>query len=360
MPRPQIKKMMGLALFGLALALSRLAPADAAPTCRVDTPPPKSPAQLEREEREWGRWVRFEEAFVRLDSASAPTPTYHVLIKRPGAKPDTSKPLVVFLHGFPEFAWSWEHYLALVGQHHDAIAIDLKGFGESSKPSDLAPYQFTRVVSEIDGIAACLGYKQVIPVGHDWGGTFAWMYAMLQPFKTRAVVVMSTPHPYTFFRELAKPDSDQRRRSHYIELVRRNTPESMAEFRALLEPGVQTLLTPFYEGARANRLFQANMDEPWKWDRMVSYYLNMDYPPPAWLFPDKPNLIMRTLMKVRAPTLAFYGTEDPYFAPESWQGVEDFVPKLDFRPLPGQGHFINHQAPGLPQQVLQFLNLHAR
>lgn len=332
----------------------------ATPTCQIETPPPKSAEQMAQEEKTWGRWQPFEEKFVRIDSAKAPTPTYHVLTQRPGEKINADKPVVVFLHGFPEFARSWEKYLQVIGPHHDVIAIDLKGHGESSRPTDLASYDPFRVLAELDNVVTCLGYKKVIPVGHDWGGTFAWLYSIFYPLKTKATVVMSTPHPYTFFRELAKPDSEQRRRSRYMELIRQNTPESMAAVRATMEQAQGDLLTPFYEGLRALRLQQTNMASDWLWDRMFSYYRAMDYPPSSWLYPDKPNWLMRTIFTVRVPTLAFYGTADPYFAPQSWQGVEQFVPQLDFRRIEGAGHFINHQVEGMPQQVLNFVNTHAR
>lgn len=348
-------------LSGLALTLAAtLGPAaHAASTCHIDTPAPKTAEQLAQEEKTWGRWKPFEEKFVRIDSAASPTPTYHVLSKRPGAQVNADRPVVVFLHGFPEFARSWEKYLHLIGQSHDAIAIDLKGFGESSRPEELAAYDLFRVTREINDVVNCLGYKKVIPVGHDWGGTFAWLYSIFYPLKTQALVVMSTPHPYTFYRELAKPQSEQRQRSHYIELLRKNTPEATAAYRALMQPAEAEMLKPFYDGLRAMRLQQTNMASDWHWERMFSFYRTMDYPPSAWLYPDKPNLLMQFIFKVRAPTLAFYGTADPYFAPQSWQGVEQFVPQLDFRPIEGGGHFINHQVAGMPQQVLSFIDKHA-
>lgn len=344
-----------------ACTLASTFAAKAHASCRVDTPPAKTAQQLVQEEQNWGHWEAFDERTVRLESfLLSPTPSYHVLMKRPGGLAHPDKPLVVLLHGFPEFARSWENWLNVIGAEHDAIAIDLKGFGESSKPEALSAYNLFRIAFEIDSVASCLGYKKVIPVGHDWGGTFAWMYGMLFPLKTQALVVLSTPHPYTFFRELADPNSAQSQRSHYIDLVRQNTPEATAEFRSLMDPGVSDMLQPFYAGKRANRLFQTNMADDWSWDRMFSYYRAMDLPPSPAVYNDQPNLLAQVIFKVRAPTLAFYGTADPFFDAASWRGVEQFVPKLDFRKLEGQGHFINHQVPELPGQVLDFINRQTR
>lgn len=329
--------------------------------CRIDTPPAKTPQQIAQEEQNWGHWEAFDERFVRLDSLLLSNdPTYHVLMKRPGGVAHPDKPLVLFLHGFPEFARSWENWLNVIGAEHDAIAIDLKGFGESSKPTDLGSYNLFRIAFEIDAVASCLGYKKVIPVGHDWGGAFAWAYAMLFPLKTQALVALSTPHPYTYFRELADPDSLQSQRSHYIDLVRENTPQATAEFHSLMAPHVADMLQPFYAGKRANRLLQTNMANDWAWDRMFSLYRAMDLPPSPAIYNDKPNWLAQVIFKVRAPTLAVYGTADPFFVDQSWKGGEQFVPQLDFRKLEGKGHFINHQVPELPGQVLDFINRQTR
>lgn len=339
-----------------ALAMSAVSTTAARAGCQVDTPAPKSAQQLAQEEQAWGHWEAFEERQVKLDPLLAPNASYRVLMKRPGNQAHTDKPVVVFLHGFPEFAHSWENWLNVIGAEHDAIAIDLKAYGESSRPSALSAYNLYRVTFELDAVVSCLGYKQVIPVGHDWGGSFAWMYGMLMPAKTKAVVVLSTPHPYTFFRELAKPDSEQSQRSHYIDLIRQNTPQASAEARRLLTSGNEDLFQPFYAGARANRLMQTNMATDEMWEQMFSYYRVMDLPASPTFYTDKPNWLALLMMKVRAPTLAFYGTNDMAFAASSWQGVDAFVPKLDFRKLEGQGHFINHTVPDLPKQVLTFIN----
>lgn len=339
-----------------ALSLSVMSMSTAWAGCQVETPAPKSPQQLAQEEQMWGHWDAFEERQVKLDPLLAPNASYHVLMKRPGNQAHTNKPVVVFLHGFPEFARSWENWLNVIGVEHDTIAIDLKGYGESSRPTSLSAYNLYRVTFELDAVVSCLGYKQVIPVGHDWGGTFAWMYGMLMPLKTKAVVVLSTPHPYPFFRELAKPDSDQSRRSQYINLIRQNTPEATAEARRLMSAGPDDVFQPFYAGARANRLILTNMASDDLWERMFSYYRVMDLPASPTFYTDKPNWLALLMMKVRAPALAIYGANDVAFAPQSWQGVEAFVPKLDLRKLEGQGHFINHTAPELPGQVLNFIN----
>lgn len=344
---------------GLIAALFWVSSQAATPQCTVEAVPPPTAEEQAQQTRRWGVWETFEQKHVRLDGAKAPIPTYNVITRRPGAQINTAKPVVVFLHGLPEFAHSWENYLKLIGEQHDAIAIDLQGFGDSTRPTDLKAYDLFRVTSELSQVISCLGYKKAIPVGHDWGGTFAWLYSIMYPSRTQAVVVMATPHPYTFYRELARVGSEQRQMSEYMGLIRENTPAGSAAGREILAGGSPDMLEPFYAGARTTRLFLTNLNTPAKWEAMFGYYRTMDYRPSRLIYHDKPGLLLRTLFKVRAPTLAFYGTADPFFSADSWRGVDTFVPKLDFRRLEGEGHFINHQVPGMPQAVLDFINVHA-
>ena len=326
-------------------------------SCKVTTPPPKSASLKAIEKVQYGSWEAFDERDVQLDGEPAPETStrYHLLMKRPGAQPATDKPLVVFLHGFPEFSWSWETWLKQIGAQHDSIAIDLKGFGSSARPIPLAAYDLKRLTDELDQLAQCLGYSQVIPVGHDWGAGLAWAYAINHPEHLKALVILSTPHPYTYSREAADPNSEQRRRGRYIEQIREGSAKSMLAFisTASKDP---SLFGPFYKGARANRLVSANMNTLAKWDRMFSYYRAMDYPPDPAMYPAQPTAASLKAMSVNVPTLAFWGTADGYFSPKSWEGVQAFVPQLDLRPIEGAGHFIDHDVPELPAKVLAFID----
>jgi pimeloyl-ACP methyl ester carboxylesterase len=342
-----------LAGAGLMLWALAGASAQAASTCRVEVTPPKTLTQQIAERVLWGKWENFEENYIHLDDAASPPLIYHALVKRPGP-PNPDQPLIVFLHGFPEFDWAWEAWLKQFGNQYDAVAIDLKGYGQSTKPTPLDAYQLPQLVDELDRIVTCMGYKQVIPVGHDWGGTLAWVYSLYHPERTKALVVLSTPHPYTFFRELAKPGSDQRQKSHYIDLIRANTPQSMLEFGGFLLQEKE-LWSTFYTGPRALRLLN-NMDSLYKLNRMLSYYRVLDFPPSPADYPDVPTPEALARFTVRAPTLAFYGKTDRYFSPDSWRGVRQFVPKLDFREVDG-GHFIAHSVPGLSDQTLDFIDV---
>ncbi len=344
----------GLVCAGLAGGAWALSPGV---SCKVVPTPAKSAFQKSYDNLRWGKWEPFDELDVHLDGLPQPEPSarYHLLSKRPGAQANPNKPLVLFIHGFPEFSWAWENWLKLIGGQIDAMAIDLKGYGNSSRPVPVAAYDINRLTDEIDNVVQCLGYSKVIPVAHDWGGTIGWTYAIRHPERMKAMVMLSTPHPYAYNREAANPDSDQRKRALYIEQIRENSPKSMSAFMAGTTKDT-SLFGPFYKGSRANRLVSTNMSSISKWDRMFSLYRVIDYPPKPEDYPAVPTPEKIAAMKVDVPVLAYWGTGDIYFSPDSWEGVETFAPQLEVHAIEGAGHFIDHDLPDLPGKALAFIN----
>ncbi len=330
-------------------------------SCKVTTPAAKSPFQKAYENLIWGKWENFEERDVQFSGLAAPDPSprYHLLMKKPGAQPNTDKPLVLFLHGFPEFSWAWETWLKQFGTQHDSIAIDLKAYGGSSRVADVAAYESPRLADEIDHIIECLGYKQVITIGHDWGGSLAWIHAIRHPERMKALVVLATPHPYTFYRELSREDSEQRQRSQYIVDIRSGKAKDLLSLGAAAgsgSTGLQSL--PFYRGARLNRLFASALSPNSRLQAELNYYRAIPWPK-AEDFSYQPTADVIQNWDITVPTLAIWGKADNYFSPKSWEGVESFVPKIDLRGIEGADHWLDHNVPELPSQVLEFVNLHA-
>jgi pimeloyl-ACP methyl ester carboxylesterase len=103
-------------------------------------------------------------------------------------------PLVLMIHGFPESWYSWRHQLpALAGAGYRAVAIDMRGYGRSSKPLAVEEYRMVKLVADNVGLVAALGAEQAVIVGHDWGAPIAWTSAMLRPDVFRAVAGLSVP-----------------------------------------------------------------------------------------------------------------------------------------------------------------------
>jgi pimeloyl-ACP methyl ester carboxylesterase len=119
------------------------------------------------------------------------------------------------------------------------------------------------------------------------------------------------------------------------------------------------LSSPFYKGARLNRLVSANFSTNAKLNAMLNYYRALQWPTPEQ-FPAQPTAEALKAYGVQVPTLAFWGTGDTYFSPKSWDGVQAFVPQIDLRAVNGADHWLDHNTPDLPTQVLDFVNQHSR
>src|SRR3954462_3454946 len=123
-------------------------------------------------------------------------------------------PLVLLLHGFPEFWYTWKHQLpALAAAGFRAVAPDLRGFNLSDKPPGVRSYRLSTLVADVADLIGQLGGRAVV-VGHDWGGAIAWRLAMDRPELVDRLIILNAPHPAAFLRELRRPA--QWLRSWYI------------------------------------------------------------------------------------------------------------------------------------------------
>ncbi|XP_020594449.1 uncharacterized protein LOC110034537, partial [Phalaenopsis equestris] len=103
-------------------------------------------------------------------------------------------PVVLFLHGFPELWYSWTHQiLSLAARGYHAVAPDLRGYGDTEAPTDMAAYSIFHIVGDVVALIASLGQEQVFVVGHDWGAIVAWNLCAFRPDKVEALVNLSVP-----------------------------------------------------------------------------------------------------------------------------------------------------------------------
>jgi pimeloyl-ACP methyl ester carboxylesterase len=104
-------------------------------------------------------------------------------------------PLIVLCHGFPELWYSWRHQLpALSSAGFHAVAVDMRGYGQSDRPEAIDQYTLLHLVGDIVGLLDALGVRQAVIAGHDWGAVVAWHAALLRPDRFRAVIALSLPY----------------------------------------------------------------------------------------------------------------------------------------------------------------------
>lgn len=126
----------------------------------------------------------------------------------------TGGPLVLLLHGFPEFWWSWRHQLVALGEAgYHAVAPDLRGYGASDKPP--RGYDQYTLSADVAGLVRALGAADATVVGHDWGGALGWAVATLHPRVVARLVTLAIPHPLRLAEALLR-DGAQRRASTYL------------------------------------------------------------------------------------------------------------------------------------------------
>jgi pimeloyl-ACP methyl ester carboxylesterase len=123
--------------------------------------------------------------------------------------------LVVLLHGFPEFWWSWRHQIpALAAAGFRVVAPDLRGYNLSDKPYKVDAYRIEHLVGDVAGLIRACGRERAHIVGHDWGGGVAWEFAARRPEMTNTLAILNCPHPRELFKAFRRPA--QLRKSWYM------------------------------------------------------------------------------------------------------------------------------------------------
>ena len=124
-------------------------------------------------------------------------------------------PLLILLHGFPEFWYSWRYQIPALAKHFTVVAPDMRGYNESDKPAGVASYHIDRLTGDVEGLIHAFHEERAVIIGHDWGGGVAWTFAANYPHMTEQLVVLNCPHPGTFQKALQE-NRQQLRRSWYI------------------------------------------------------------------------------------------------------------------------------------------------
>src|SRR5262245_50501947 len=110
--------------------------------------------------------------------------------------------LLVLLHGFPEFWWSWRYQISVLSRHFTVVAPDLRGYGETDKPS--WGYELDVLVNDVVSLIRELGYTRAIVAGHDLGGNIAWSLAIAYPHRVERLIALNCPHPTVMARALGR------------------------------------------------------------------------------------------------------------------------------------------------------------
>ena len=257
--------------------------------------------------------------------------------------------LILFLHGFPEFWRCWKKQLEHFSADRLAVAPDMRGYNLSECPTEVAQYRAKLLVEDIRQLARGFTHQKFVLVAHDWGGAVAWSFAIAHPELLSHLVIVNSPHPYGFWRELAGNPAQQKA-SEYMLLLR----EPKAE-RVLAENNFERLLKMRFAGREAGPSLEADREayvEAWSQPGALTGSLNYYrasplYPPTAAdAGAAKLKLDPRDFV-VRVPTLVIWGEKDKALLPAILDGIEDVVEDIEVVRVPDATHWVMDEKPDL-------------
>jgi len=261
-------------------------------------------------------------------------------------------PLMLFIHGFPEFWYAWHGQLEEFGRDHRAVAFDLRGHNLSDKPEGVDAYRVKPLLQDLKQLIEHLQTgktdKSCIVVAHDWGGAIAWTFAAAFPQYVKKLVIINAPHTVPFARALAS-DPAQQEASNYMLLLRHPKAE-----RVLQAGNYERLLKMFSRTADGHCALTDEeiplYREAWSQPGALTCALNLYrasplYPPTA----DDPGAAALKLdpvaLAVHVPTLVIWGEADTALGTVLLDGLEDLVPDLRIRRIPAGSHWVIHEQP---------------
>ncbi len=263
--------------------------------------------------------------------------------------------LVVLLHGFPEFWYSWRYQIPALARYFKVVVPDLRGYNDSDKPQ--SGYDLDTLSADVRGLIRNLGYTKAHVIGHDWGGSIAWHLAHRFPNYIDKLAVLNAPHPQRFMQEFVS-NVDQFRRSWYLLAFQvPNVPET------LIRLNLKNIVKNLFQGqavrkgaftAQDTEIYQAALEKPGVLSAALEYYRHF-LSLPSWF-----RHWERAIAPVNVPTLVLWGEDDFFLSQNLINGLEQWVTApLKLKRIPQCGHWIQQEVPQtVNRELLRFLKQH--
>jgi pimeloyl-ACP methyl ester carboxylesterase len=236
-------------------------------------------------------------------------------------------PLVVMLHGFPDYWYTWRDQMPALSKHFRVVALDLRGYNKSDQPAGVESYKMEKLVGDVAAVLKHFKRKKAVLVGHDWGGAIAWSFAMTRPEQVDRLVILNLPHPNGLLRELAS-NPEQRKNSAYARDFQK--PDAAKKVKP-------ELLVFWVKEPEARKLYLEALGRS-SMEGMLNYYKAN--------YPREPYKAEGKLPPVKCPVLLIHGLEDRFLLPgalnDTWKWVEK---DLTLITVPGAGHFVHRDRP---------------
>ena len=291
----------------------------------------------------WG-----EDMFDRVESRYAENDGVRIHYAIAGPE---DAPLAVFLHGFPDFWYSWREQMAALEDRFRVAALDMRGYNLSDKPKGVENYAMAHLVADVAAVIAAEDAENAIVVGHDWGGAVAWNVAMERPELVRLLVILNLPHPRGLFRELTTNPAQQRNSQYAFNFQQ---PDA---HKALTADG----LAFWVRDPEARKRYVAAFEQS-DFEAMLNYY-KANYPRPpqpegesaeASETPAGTGLASPDMPNVQSPVLMFHGLDDTALLPGALAGTWNWIDAdLTLVTIPGANHFVQQDAAELVSNTMR-------
>ena len=249
-----------------------------------------------------------------------------------------SGPLMVMIHGFPDYWYTWRSQMEALSESYQCVAIDLRGFNLSDKPKGADNYAMGKLVGDVAAVIKHLGRDKAILVGRDWGGAIAWSFALTRPEMLDRLIILNVPHPRGFARELANNPRQQQSSQYAWDYQKEDAHLKIkaADFVFWVrDPEAKKKYIEAFE--RSDR------------EAMLNYYKRS--------FVRKGSAAAQAKRKhptVKAPVLIIYGLKDKYVLPAGLNNTWEWLEKgLTLVTIPEAGHFVQHDAADLVTRTIQ-------
>ena len=238
-------------------------------------------------------------------------------------------PVIVMIHGFPDFWYSWREQMTSLEADYRVIAIDQRGYNGSGQPAGVENYTLEKLGSDVAAVVAAQDRSSATIVGHDWGGAVAWTVAMTRPEIVDNLIILNLPHPRGLARELANSEAQQRASQYAFNFQQ---PNAHTQMSAEMLVAVSQSRSSDIVKQRYLEAFQSSSMES-----MLNYY-KANYPRPGEEF-------LENYAAVEAPVLMFHGLKDTALLPgglnDTWSWINN---TLTLVTIPEAGHWVQHDA----------------
>ncbi len=262
---------------------------------------------------------------------------------------------VLLLHGFPEGAFVWDAVMQRLGPMARCVAPNLRGYERSTAPSGIEAYRAKHLVADIAALIDTLGAPIDLLVAHDWGGAAAWSLAAQRPQSIRQLLIINSPHPALFLREL-RGNPAQQAASAYMNFLCR--PDAAA----LLVANDCARLWPFFTSMGGAAWLNETLRQRYRalWQHGLEGPLNYYRASPLRPALTPADAIHRLAfapeaVSVRVPTTVLWGEADHALLPALLDGLETFVDRLDVHRVAGASHWLVHEQPALVASTIERL-----